>query len=76
MSRQDFTRTKGLVPASSGYISRCHGIVGSTNGRGVPLSIKRGRLIATFEPLRFLMLAVSVLLGSQEGIEGDIPNSN
>ena len=64
MSRHEFTRMEGLVPASSGYISRCHGIVGSTNGRGVPLSIKSGTLIATFEPLRFLMLAVSVLLWS------------
>ena len=36
-------------------------MVGSTNGRGVDLSMYMGRLIATFDPRRLLMFAVKVL---------------
>ena len=36
-------------------------MVGSTNGRGVCVSMKSGRLIATLEPRRRRMFAVSVL---------------
>jgi hypothetical protein len=49
-----------LASASSGYNDLCHGIVGSTNGLGVLSSTKIGRLIATFDPLLLLMLAVRV----------------
>ncbi len=49
------------APASSGNTSRCHGIVGSTKGRGVRLSMYIGRLMATFDPRRLLIFAVRVL---------------
>ena len=38
-----------------------HGIVGSMNGRGVFLSTKMGRFMATLEPRLLLMFAVKVL---------------
>ncbi len=50
-----------LLPESSGYISRSHGIAGSTNGRGVLASTNNGRFMATLEPRRCLIFAVSVL---------------
>ena len=52
------------IPGSSGYKLRSQGIVGSIKGRGVLSSKKIGRLIATFDPLRRLILAVRVLAGS------------
>ena len=46
---------------SSGYIFLSHGIVGSIKGRGVCKSKKIGRLMATLDPLRERIFAVSVL---------------
>lgn len=50
-----------VLPASSGYILRSQGIDGSLNGLGVFSSKNIGRFIATFEPLRDRIFAVSVL---------------
>ena len=64
------------LPGSSGYMFRCHGIVGSTNGLGVCLSMNNGRLMATFDPRLRRMFAVKVLRNidtlscGQEGFEG------
>lgn len=54
-------KEKNYVPESSGKISRSYGIVGSMNGVGVSVSLNMGRLMATLEPRRRRMLAVSVL---------------
>ena len=42
-----------------------HGIKGSTNGRGVFLSTKMGRFIATLDPRLLLMFAVKVLVSKR-----------
>jgi hypothetical protein len=54
-------KSKHCIPGSSGNMSRSHGMVGSTKGRGVFSSKNNGRLMATFEPRLVLMLAVKVL---------------
>jgi hypothetical protein len=59
------------APGSSGYIERSQGTVGSIKGRGVSESKKRGRLIATLEPLLDLMFAVRVLAGIKHPVYED-----
>ena len=54
-------KKKNYIPESSGKILRSYGMVGSMNGVGVLVSLNMGKLIATLEPRRRRMLAVSVL---------------
>lgn len=61
MNQKSWVQKTICEPESSGYKARSHGIDGSINGRGVLVSKKSGRFIATLAPLRHLMFVVRVL---------------